>query len=88
MRAWLWWLALPAERPLRGIVVAGTGNGSVNQTLEAALVEAQAGGVRVVRTTRCAWGTVLPRHGHPLPEISGLSPVKARLALALELLAG
>jgi L-asparaginase len=81
-------LALPAERPLRGIVVAGTGNGSVNQPLEAALAEAQAGGVRVVRTTRCARGTVLPRPGHPLPEISGLSPVKARLALALELLAG
>jgi L-asparaginase len=81
-------LARPTERPLRGIVVAGTGNGSVNQPLEAALVEAQAGGVRVVRTTRCARGTVLQRPGQALPEISGLSPVKARLALALELLAG
>jgi L-asparaginase len=85
---WVVLLTLPAERPLRGIVVAGTGNGSVNQPLEAALAEAQAGGVRVVRTTRCARGTVLPRPGHPLPEISGLSPVKARLALVLELLAG
>lgn len=81
-------LARPTERPLRGLVVAGTGNGSVNQPLEAALVEAQAGGVRVVRTTRCARGTVLPRPGQALPEISGLSPVKARLALALELLTG
>jgi L-asparaginase len=53
-----------------------------------ALAEAQAGGVRVVRTTRCARGTVLPRPGQVLPEISSLSPVKARLALALELLAG
>jgi L-asparaginase len=80
-------LAQSAERPLRGIVVAGTGNGTVNQPLEDALVEAQAGGVRVVRTTRCARGAVLPRPGHALPEISGLSPVKARLALTLELLA-
>jgi L-asparaginase len=82
------WLAQPSERPLRGLVVAGTGNGSVNQLLEAALAEALAGGVRVVRTTRCAWGAVLPRPGQTLPEISGLSPVKARLALALELLDG
>jgi L-asparaginase len=80
-------LAQPAERLLRGIVVAGSGNGSVSQPLEDALVEVQTGGVRVVRTTRCARGTVLPRTGHALPEISGLSPVKARLALALELLA-
>jgi L-asparaginase len=80
-------LVRPTERPLRGLVVAGTGNGSVNQPLEDALVEAQAGGVRVVRTTRCARGTVLERPGHALPEISGLSPVKARLALALALLA-
>jgi L-asparaginase len=81
-------LAHPAERSLRGLVVAGTGNGSVNQPLESALAEAQARGVRVVRTTRCAWGRVLPRPGQALPEISGLSAVKARLALALELLAG
>lgn len=81
-------LAQPAERVLRGIVVAGTGNGSVNQRLEAALVEAQAGGVRVVRTTRCARGMVLAHPGQALPEISALSPAKARLALALELLAG
>ena len=81
-------LTQPSERPLRGIVVAGTGNGSVNQSLEDALVEAQASGVRVVRTTRCARGAVLPSPEQALPEISGLSPVKARLALALELLVG
>lgn len=81
-------LTQPSERPLRGIVVAGTGNGSVNQPLEDALVKAQASGVRVVRTTRCAQGAVLPSPGQALPEISGLSPVKARLALALELLVG
>jgi L-asparaginase len=68
------------------LVVAGTGNGSVHQALATALADAQAQGVRVVRTTRCARGQVLAQAGHTLPEISTLSPVKARLALALELL--
>lgn len=79
-------LASPGVRPVQGLVVAGTGNGTVHQALAAALADAQAQGVRVVRTTRCARGQVLAHAGHALPEISALSPVKARLALALELL--
>lgn len=81
-------LAHPGERPLRGIVVAGTGNGSVHQRLAAMLLQAQAQGIRVVRTSRCARGEVLEQVGHDLPQISPLSPVKARLALALALLVG
>jgi L-asparaginase len=81
-------LAHPGERPLRGIVVAGTGNGSVHQRLAAVLLQAQARGIRVLRTSRCARGEVLGHVGHELPQISPLSPVKARLALALALLAG
>ena len=73
--------------PLRGMVVAGTGNGSVHHDLEAALLAAQAGGVRVVRATRCALGRVLPKSGDALPDSQGLSPVKARIALMLDLLA-
>lgn len=72
--------------PLRGLVVAGTGNGSVHQALEAALLRAQAAGVRVWRTSRCALGQLLPVPGQALAETSGLSPVKARLALMLALL--
>jgi L-asparaginase len=79
-------LAHPGAHPIQGLVVAGTGNGSVHQALATALADAQAQGVRVVRTTRCARGQVLAQAGHTLPEISTLSPVKARLALALELL--
>jgi len=70
---------------VRGLVVACTGNGSIHQALEAGLRDAQARGVAVVRTTRCPIGRIVPRAGAAFPE-SGLSPVKARISLALELL--
>jgi L-asparaginase len=70
-----------------GLVAAGTGNGTLNRELEAALVAAQGRGVRVVRATRCAQGRVLSPAGGRLPDSAGLSPVKARIALLLELLA-
>jgi L-asparaginase len=69
---------------VRGIVVAATGNGTVHHALEAALVRARAAGVRVLRSTRCAEGRVLPHGNAALPHTS-LSPVKARIALMLEL---
>jgi L-asparaginase len=69
-----------------GIVVAATGNGTVHRDLAQALLEAIARGVRVVRATRCARGRVIPDPAHPMPDSAGLSPVKARLALALALL--
>lgn len=71
--------------PLRGIVVAATGNGSLHHALEAALVEARSRGVRIQRGTRCARGQVVASPGD-WSDTGGLSPVKARLALALELL--
>ncbi len=75
-------------RPLRGIVVAGTGNGTVHHSLVDALNEARATrGVRVVVASRCARGRVVPHAGLAFDHSHGLSPVKARLALALELLA-
>lgn len=79
-------MAPGAARPLRGIVVAGTGNGTVHQALTDALNAARAQGVRVVLATRCARGRVVPHAGLPFAHSAGLSPVKARLALALELL--
>ena len=71
---------------VEGLVVAATGNGSLHHELEAALVAAQARGVRVVRSTRCAQGRVLARPDDKLPDSAGLSPVKARIALMLDLL--
>ncbi|WP_246330848.1 asparaginase [Acidovorax sp. FHTAMBA] len=71
---------------VQGLVVACTGNGTIHHALEAALVRAQAAGVKVVRSTRCPLGQVLPKPGDVLADSRGLSPVKARIALMLDLL--
>ena len=71
---------------VQGLVVACTGNGTIHYALEAALLRAQDVGVRVVRSTRCPEGQVLPKPGDTLPDSRGLSPVKARISLMLDLL--
>lgn len=71
--------------PVRGLVLAGTGGGTLHRELELAARRAQSMGVRVVRTTRCADGRLQPRPDDEFPVVS-LSPVKARLALVLDLL--
>jgi L-asparaginase len=77
--------------PLRGLVIAGTGNGTIHQDMERALTEAQAQGIRVLRVSRCAYGQVvggaaLARSG--AFAASPLSGVKARIALMLDIAAG
>jgi len=79
---------------VRGLVAAGTGNGTLSQSLTAALQQAMARGVRVVRTTRCPLGPVMapPQVAGSapmadlIPIAQGLSPVKARVALQLALM--
>lgn len=71
---------------VKGIVVACTGNGTIHHVLEAALLRAQAAGVRVVRAARCTEGQIIPKPGDTLPDSQGLSPVKARVSMMLELL--
>jgi L-asparaginase len=73
------------QSPLRGLVVAATGNGTIHQELIAALKRAHARGVRVLRATRCANGQVLPTNHDDFAHSHGLSPVKARIALMLGL---
>jgi L-asparaginase len=78
----------PGEAPVRGLVIAGTGNGTLHADLEAALRQVQAQGVRVLRASRCSYGRVIPGAGVDLlPHSDGLSPVKARVALMLALIA-
>lgn len=85
--AWTVQTLLQAPAGLAGIVVAGTGNGSLHGELQTALEAAERQGVRIALATR--WGgPVVPYPAQPFPDRSGLSPVKARLALALELLGG
>lgn len=69
-----------------GLVLAGTGNGTLHTALEAAALRAWEQGVPVLRSTRCALGQVLPHAGDRLPSTPH-APVKARIALMLELLA-
>ena len=71
---------------VQGLVVAGTGNGTVHQALQAALLSAQAQGVHILRSTRCTQGRVLPRADDLFPSSNGLSPVKARIDMMLRLL--
>jgi L-asparaginase len=73
------------QQGVQGLVAAGTGNGSLHVDLEAALIEAAAAGVKVLRASRCAQGRVLAAPRDRLPHAGGLSPVKARIALLLEL---
>ncbi|MCV2368777.1 asparaginase [Roseateles oligotrophus] len=69
-----------------GLVLAGTGNGSLSQGLESALRAAQSQGVAVLRSTRCDAGPVT-ESAEALPSAGALSPVKARVELLLKLLA-
>jgi L-asparaginase len=67
---------------VRGLVVAGTGNGSLHRALEEALQLAEAAGVPAWRCTRCATGVVVGSDG----PAAALSPWQARVELMLELL--
>jgi L-asparaginase len=69
---------------VHGLVAAGTGNGTLHRDLEAALLRAQAQGVRVLRASRCAAGPVIS--DGPLPAAGALSAVQARIELLLQLL--
>lgn len=73
----------------KGIIYAGTGNGSVHKNAEAALAEATKKGVVVVRSSRVGTGTVVDAEqsyidAHFLNGDS-LNPQKARILLALAL---
>ena len=71
----------------RGIIIAGTGNGSVHAELLAAALRAQQRGVVVRRASRCLLGGVVEGSLSPLANAGALTPAQARLQLMLELLA-
>lgn len=70
--------------PLRGIVVAGTGNGTLSTGLHTALLVAQSQGLHVLRASRCAWGGVSATAQDALP-CTELSAAKARVQMVLQL---
>lgn len=71
---------------VHGLVVAATGNGTVHQELEAALLVAQAQGVAVRRSARSGDGHVRGTSAQGLQGAGELSPVKARIELMLALM--
>jgi L-asparaginase len=73
--------------PVQGLVVAATGNGTIHQDLEAALARAVEVGVSVVVASRCPEGCVISPPVSQFKFAQGLSPVKARVALMLSLMA-
>lgn len=72
---------------VRGLVVAGTGNGTIHQSLLTALLEARRQGVAVRLTTRCADGQIVGQTAAWQTTAPGLNPFKARIALMLDLMA-
>ncbi|MBT2321145.1 asparaginase [Variovorax paradoxus] len=75
-----------AADPVQGLVLAATGNGTLHQALEEAALRAQAAGIAIVRATRCMQGRILSTPNALLRDAGALTPVKARIALALELM--
>lgn len=76
-----------------GLVVAGTGNGSIHASVQAALADARSRGIAVVRASRVGSGHVM-RNGAAPDDAFGfvgagsLNPYKARVLLMLALAAG
>ena len=85
------------SRGARGIVIAGTGNGTMPDAMRAALAAASRGGCLVVRASRVPRGPVI-RNAQAEPAdrddalgfiaAGGVAPLKARLLLQCCLLAG
>jgi L-asparaginase len=71
---------------VKGLVVAGTGNGTIHAALETALADAQRRGVVVWRASRCGMGPVLGEHPRGWASAGAFTPAKARVALMLELM--
>lgn len=74
------------QDPLKGLVLAGTGHGTLHRGLEAVLSKAVAQGVTVWRSTRVARGGVESREGDVFAACGELTPAQARVALMLFLL--
>jgi L-asparaginase len=72
---------------VKGLVVAGTGNGKVHHELQAALDRAQLRGVRVVCATRCTAGSLVGGSADKLPLGIASTAVQARIEAILSLLA-
>jgi L-asparaginase len=69
-----------------GLVVAGTGNGSISQVTKEALLKAQTRGVEICLASRCNQGPVVQTPNHVFQIAKELNPAKARVAMILNIL--
>ena len=69
-----------------GLVIACTGNGTLHHLLEAAIERAEHAGVRIALASRCWDGRMVGKSSGLSNGGAGLSPVKARIQLMLELM--
>jgi L-asparaginase len=72
------------EAGLEGLVIAGTGNGTIHRSLEAPIRRAEERGVVVWRASRCLEGGVVGEGS--LPSAGRLSVVQGRIELILRLM--
>lgn len=70
-----------------GIIIAGTGNGTVHESLDRAARRAIAAGVPVRRASRCLLGGVVGAPADALPSAGALTPAQARVEMLLDLIA-
>lgn len=71
---------------VQGLVLAGTGNGSVSSQMKESLLRAQTAHVQVRLSSRCNQGAVIPTSSHVFDASGALSPVKTRVALLLDIM--
>jgi L-asparaginase len=79
------WLDALLESGLDGLVIAGTGNGTIHRSLEAPIRRAGERGIVVWRASRCLEGGVVGDGS--LPSAGRLSAVQGRIELMLRLMA-
>jgi len=72
---------------LGGLGVAGTGIGTVSDEFAEALKIAQQRGILIWQSSKCAFAVVKSKEDASFYDFHGLSPVKARIALAMHLIA-
>ena len=77
---------LLAAAGVQGLVVAGTGNGSMSTDLKEGLRRAETAGVQIRVASRCNQGPVIATESHAFKVSDGLNPVKTRVALMLDLM--
>jgi L-asparaginase len=71
---------------VQGLVIAGTGNGSVSSKMKESLVRAQIAKIQIRLSSRCNQGAVIPTSSHVFEARSALSPAKTRVAMLLDII--